>query len=459
MQIINMENQQHIKGDEQLRLTILIILVCLATGSLLGLWQQQVMDFLSLLAWIHVKLVLWSIDQMPFSKYVELINEIHESLRGIEPYLNPNRDVTVGIKMWWQLHKVAGKAYILIYFLPACILVWASFGRRPDLVFRTKHTLDSLWKSQPIADSKFGFLDRLVTSRQPTPPIDSPPTGGFGNMIPIFKANEKQGILETALNPEEWLVRERIVPKTQQSQNLLPFNQEKADSMCAKLSLDGINEVFEDNIGCAWRGLEALLNYEKGLVAAQILHYGFNQKTGLGVLQFLASIFDRTYPDYDRFEKVLRNHRKFQNTITETFGSKAGIILAKEAYQHAWKNTAMVAITRLARKEAGVFPTANFLWLKLLDRTLWYSLNNAGNAVSSIESAGVHAHYRAEIQTNLPLVRKNVFQVSRSLLEDYLSMSPNQVARRKIKYSLNRPIGHKLREDVPEGTKSIELVD
>ena len=446
-----MDNQRVASGDEHLRMTILGLLIFLGMGSLFKLFQNQAMDIMSTIAWYHVKLVLWLTDMITFKKdYVQFISQFARSLSDIEPYLNPDRSLVIDIDRWWRLHQVAGRAFFLIYLLPTVIVIRTSFGRRPDLIYRTRHNLESLWENQPLKGTKDGFLARMTQASEGNSTTGDNSTKGVGYLINPLVPRAKSDSLEPALNPEEWLVSEGLVTPghsgSNKVQTLVPFDQQKADEFCDELTFDGISEVFEDKFGNCWQGFACLKNYEKGLVAAQILHYDFQQDLGMEVLMFLAATFDVCHPDEAKFDQTLGRNRWYQSTIEKAFASSAGGVLEEESCKHAWKCTALVATLRLARKEGGVLPTACFLWLKLVDRTLWYTLNNAGNAVSSVESAGVHAHYRAEIQSTIPLIRKNVFQVSRSFLEDYLSMNPKQLTRRKLHYELTRPIGEKLQK-------------
>ena len=446
-----MNNPNHSQGDEHLRIAILGILLFLVMGSLFSLFQEKTMDFISLIAWYHVKIVMWLFDVITLKKdHGDIVNYFVGSLHDIEPYLNPLSDFVVGSDLWWKLHQVAGRAFFLIYILPIGIIIWASFGRRPDLIFRNRYSLDSLWENQPIKGTKVGFLERLAHPSKSKTGKEHDSETCVGYLINPLTPMEKSDILEPALTPEAWLTKEGLIQQDyegkRQSSNLDPFDQQIADEICTELTIDGISEVFEEKIGSSWNGFASLRNYEKGLVAAQILHFAFLQDSGLEILKFLTATFDACHPDEENFDQALGRDRWFQSAINKAFDSGEGKKLEEEAGKHAWKNTALVTTLRMARKEGGVLPTAYFLWLKLIDRTLWYTLNNAGNAVSSVESAGVHAHYRAEIQSNIPLVGKNVFQVSRSLLEDYLGMKPNQVTRRKLYYDLNRPVGDKIRD-------------
>lgn len=64
--------------------------------------------------------------------------------------------------------------------------------------------------------------------------------------------------------------------------------------------------------------------------------------------------------------------------------------------QHGvWTNMVLLAIYEDARRK-GVLPTAEFIWLKPVNRTLFYLLNNVGRRTAWPEIAGPWAHYQAE---------------------------------------------------------------
>lgn len=60
-----------------------------------------------------------------------------------------------------------------------------------------------------------------------------------------------------------------------------------------------------------------------------------------------------------------------------------------------WRDTALLALYEAARVK-GVLPTAEFLWLRPVNRQLWYLFNNLGRRTAWPETAGLWAHYMAE---------------------------------------------------------------
>lgn len=63
--------------------------------------------------------------------------------------------------------------------------------------------------------------------------------------------------------------------------------------------------------------------------------------------------------------------------------------------RHAYIRTLMASLLDLARQN-GVLATAEFLWLKPLDRPLWYTLNSVGRQTAVVEVSGVFGHWKAE---------------------------------------------------------------
>ncbi len=80
----------------------------------------------------------------------------------------------------------------------------------------------------------------------------------------------------------------------------------------------------------------------------------------------------------------------------------------KVASGHAWTATALVALLAHARKRSGVLASAEFQWLKSLDRTLYYVLNNAGRSAHHVEGSGAIAHFEAERVEGRRLVETRV---------------------------------------------------
>jgi intracellular multiplication protein IcmP len=69
--------------------------------------------------------------------------------------------------------------------------------------------------------------------------------------------------------------------------------------------------------------------------------------------------------------------------------------IAKILGQHAYLYTMLPSVLTLART-TGVLPPSDFLWLKPLDRKLWFMLNCTGRRTPYVEVAGPFSHWLAE---------------------------------------------------------------
>jgi intracellular multiplication protein IcmP len=63
--------------------------------------------------------------------------------------------------------------------------------------------------------------------------------------------------------------------------------------------------------------------------------------------------------------------------------------------KHAYQKTVMATLLEHARMD-GILAAAEFLWLKPIDRSMWYMLNTVGRQTSFVEVAGPCAHWLTE---------------------------------------------------------------
>jgi intracellular multiplication protein IcmP len=63
--------------------------------------------------------------------------------------------------------------------------------------------------------------------------------------------------------------------------------------------------------------------------------------------------------------------------------------------RHAYMTSLMASLLEIGRSD-GVLASAEFLWLKPLDRRMWFMLNNVGRRTAFVEVAGAYSHWKAE---------------------------------------------------------------
>ncbi|EPX78055.1 hypothetical protein Salmuc_03377 [Salipiger mucosus DSM 16094] len=177
------------------------------------------------------------------------------------------------------------------------------------------------------------------------------------------------------------------------------------------LDFDAATRAFENQLGAPWQGVEKADTYVKVLCAAFYIN-AKRDKNARGFKEKIAVAYTTMKPE--ERDKLLES--MFEKVNADP---KFGKMMEKYASKHAYTNTALFRLLTWSRAHGGVFASAEFRWLKAVDRPLWYTLNNCGRRSYHIEGAGAVCHFNAENIVKGPLVDPHVDQAVDGL-DDYL---------------------------------------
>lgn len=158
-------------------------------------------------------------------------------------------------------------------------------------------------------------------------------------------------------------------------------------------------------LGPLWTGLHALPIHIKALVVIFL-----SRATGQRPLSnmLLSQIAASTASGKLDFSGVSEKLITFQNHNIVRWLEK----------RYAYVTTFMASLLEIARSD-GVLASAEFLWLKPVDRRLWFILNAVGRQTAVIEVAGIFAHWKAEKKVKralkTPMVKSAVDALEESL--------------------------------------------
>ncbi len=165
---------------------------------------------------------------------------------------------------------------------------------------------------------------------------------------------------------------------------------------------DAARRAFLPQLGKRWQGALTLPPYAQALFAAFAMKAGGKRTESDDFLGELATYWEPDGKGKGGGRLVLPKEMKDQ--IRETIQDpKLGRVLEKIAAQHAFTTCALLRCLQFARDQGGVLAPAQFVWLRAVDRMLWYPLNNLGRNAVHIEAAGAITHYRAEKSANKPI--------------------------------------------------------
>lgn len=140
--------------------------------------------------------------------------------------------------------------------------------------------------------------------------------------------------------------------------------------------------VFTLQLGPYWEGPDVLNEHTRALFALFAAKMNRDRK-GFDVLikQINRSAITGKL-DFTGHQELLKKH----------YNTK---LVQRILNNHAYVMTVMATMLSIARED-GVFPTADFLWLKPIDRRLWYMMNSVGRQTPFAEVSGPFAHWLAE---------------------------------------------------------------
>lgn len=161
--------------------------------------------------------------------------------------------------------------------------------------------------------------------------------------------------------------------------------------------------VFTQQLGRPWRGVDKLPIHAKALFAIFAAKAnGDRDSVSRLIRQIAASAADVGKLNFSGVDIVLKKHADSK-------------IIKKVTNMHAYELTVMASLLEVARLD-GVLAAAEFLWLKPVDRPLWYMLNNVGRRTAFTEVAGPIAHWLAEKTIGRKLLVPMVSEATNALI-------------------------------------------
>jgi hypothetical protein len=182
----------------------------------------------------------------------------------------------------------------------------------------------------------------------------------------------------------------------------------------ARLDEDKALSVLREQLGPAFGGFEALAPGRKALAVAFMAYANGDKQDCLGILDDVARAYteqggkpDCPLLEQEDFAKRLEAMWDRHKMIVEEQG-----ISRHTAFELVW----FMALLARARKK-GVLASSQFLWLRPLDRPLWYALNQCGGRAAWAEGFASWAHYAAEAKAGNALTEPHVAQAVTALRE------------------------------------------
>lgn len=194
----------------------------------------------------------------------------------------------------------------------------------------------------------------------------------------LVEADVNKGPWAMALTPMEFARKYELLRKD----DAILDNQLPGLEMTAGIRKGDAKRVFTLQLGPYWDGFERAPAHVKALAAIFMARINRDRSAAMTIMETLDKTSIEGKPDFSFAFSTLK---KYYNTelVQPILGS------------HAYLLTIMASLIEAARED-GVVPTSEILWLKPIDRRLWYMLNCVGRQTPYSEVAGPFAHWKAE---------------------------------------------------------------
>jgi intracellular multiplication protein IcmP len=194
----------------------------------------------------------------------------------------------------------------------------------------------------------------------------------------LVSQDVNQGPWAMAMTPMEFARKNNLLKKD----DALLDNPVPGQEMTAGVRRGDAKRVFTLQLGPYWDSFEHCAPQVSALAAVFMARINRDRDAATLILAELDKSYVAGKPNYSVAKPVLE---KYKNTE----------IVQEILVKHAYTLTVMATLLAKARDD-GVVPCSEFLWLKPVDRRLWYMLNCVGRQTPYSEVAGVFAHWKAE---------------------------------------------------------------
>lgn len=326
-------------------------------NSLAPLW---IIVGLFVLAWVvwsfaHTQITIFLLQiKLGEAQFISLFSdhgrEIAAVVRSVSPSTAPFDEIVgisamIGDYLRYPLMAIIGLLAAVMYFGHA------------NLRFKKTYTMQRL-----VDEEKYSWP-------QITPVAD----------LDLVNTPISEGPWAMGLTPMQFAKKHDLL----QVERILPTGGLVSQSkLVATVRKEDAYRVFTLQLGRYWSGVDNLNIYTKALFAIFAARVDRDREGATKLLLQIAASAKTGKPDFSGTEELLKKHRD---------NKEVAVVVGK----HAFILTVMAAMLALARND-GVLASADFLWLKPIDRTLWFMLNSVGRQTPYSEVAGPFSHWIAE---------------------------------------------------------------
>lgn len=342
-------------------------------AAMAGIWwtfKVQLITFYLTIKLYELNVLSFIGNLLNHAYYFEPLRQTVLSARAMAGSISFNDLITIGnsVGVWWRI------PFVVILSILAVIVYVSNTTRVYKRTYSMKDFAKLESKNWP----------------QITPVVN----------LDLIKTDIDTGPWAMALTPMQFCKKFKLLEEVR-AQRREGESRKERGRIEAVLKRGEANQVFAMQLGPLWAGSNRLPPYARALFAAFAARINADTAPAAKLINQLAtSCLDKTM-DFSGTDELLKKH---ENTK----------LVQQVVQSHAYVSTVMAAMLLSARDD-GVQASADFLWLKPLDRRLWYTLNTVGRQTPFVEVAGIFAHWVAEREASRKLMVPMVEEATNAL--------------------------------------------
>lgn len=238
------------------------------------------------------------------------------------------------------------------------------------------------------------------------------------NGLKLHKEHPHIGPWRVTANPLQYALDNRLIlfkerevvePFTADERLMdVEFRRRKLpDAAYLTFDLEAADRLYRNQLGKPWRNFEALkCNPPMYILAAAFCARIAGEQAGQDEYKELMGkvAFSFINPTWDRKTGKITKKAQFDVSGAMELAQKliskyeSSTFVQQVVARHGFEVTMLMGLLAEGRARSGKIPPSEFLWLRPLDRTLWYSLHQVGADTGWCEASGPWSHYRCELE-------------------------------------------------------------
>jgi intracellular multiplication protein IcmP len=333
-------SQQGQGGDNSLAAFWITIFVFALLGVIWYVFRVQI-------AWLILKL-----------KYVEisLVSIFLSKTIPITQYLQNIQGTAAEMKLLGAVLTDVGKYFRYPVVVVLLIFAFVIFLTHPAMKFKRQHNMKTLYDQE-----KYNWPQIMPISN-----------------INLVKEPIEKGPWGMSLTPMQFAKKHKLIVEEREKVIGLGQNQ----NITINLARSQAYQVFSMQLDANFYNVDKLKPHIKALFVVFCARANKEESVAKKILNQLAVSFISGHLDFSGVEEAVKKYKEIPS-------------IKKVLDSHAYVITMMASMLETARQD-GVVASADFLWLKVIDRQMWYMLNGIGRQTAFVEVGGAVAHWLAE---------------------------------------------------------------